>query len=109
MGLWLGDEAPIVAWHVHGVAEGSGHLDQRAGIGAAKFEHDDGMLAVFAEAGGHGGASRARTDDDEVSVHEAGSQKPLTVRGMERGAPLPPNLPHQGGGVSPLPWLLAVS
>ena len=49
--------APVIARHVHRIGQRGRHLDQRPGIGSAKFQYQDPTFAVLAKPIGEG-ASR---------------------------------------------------
>ncbi|ENN86115.1 hypothetical protein RHSP_32539 [Rhizobium freirei PRF 81] len=122
--LRLGKIAPIVAVHAHRPGKGGRHLDERAEIAASELQNDDRMLAVLRQTGSHGGAGRARADDDEICLHDHVLQGrksrrfyTLPLRGrvgrrpgrgdhcirIAAGHPHPPlcgDLPPQGGGGS---------
>ena len=61
MRLGLAVIAPVVARHVHRVGQGAGHLNQRPGITAAKFNQQHAVLTVLRQSIGHRTTGRAST------------------------------------------------
>ena len=45
---------PVVDSHAHRIGQGSRHLDEGSGIGAAIFQHDDRVFSVLGQPAGHG-------------------------------------------------------
>ena len=64
--LWFCQIAPVIARHVHRIGQGGRHLDQRAGVGAAIFQHQDTALAILTKPVGKGASGGSRPDDDVV-------------------------------------------
>ena len=85
----FGKIAPVIAFHVHRVGQRGGHLDQRPGITAPKFQHQNAAAAILAKPIGHGTAGRPRPDDDIVIIlfHQSTIwPAPLHVKADARGA-----------------------
>ena len=69
----LGKIAPVIAFHVHRIGQRRRHLDQRPGIAAAEFQHQNACGPVLAKPVGKRASGRTRSDDDIVviPVHSA--------------------------------------
>ncbi len=66
--LGLGAVAPVVACHVHRIAERRRHLDERPPVAAAVFQHQH-RVARLAQPVGEGRSGGAGAHDDEIRLH----------------------------------------
>ena len=96
VGFGLGHEAPVVAGHVHGVGEGSRHLNERAGVGPAVLQHQHAVALVFGEPRGEHTAGGPRSHDYIVElVVEAGGHRSAVI---EITRPPPLDCEHRAEG-----------